>query len=375
MTIKIGISLLVLILGMLVTRPLVAEQMSIDKQTKLSPEHRVMPYHIARLSDGDLLIFGSNDQLDYRPWATRVSSTGQVRWEFLQGGSDGWNDKSQKGQRYDSLIEFRDGSILLCGTKIADRERMVLLDHLRADGTLVEERTLEPDKSKGQLESADCISQGDGVALSGAVSADPAGTGWLAKLDWHLDLQWEKFGDEYVGGDMMPAPDYAFYYLNGSTKEARARSSVSVMKLGLSGSPSVLHTFDSNEIPTFVYPDVPRADLSFYVQGGTLDSKIVEFDNPLRSPTRVIKLHNAGMRKCLQLPDRSMAIFGSQYLNGATAAVTRLYTTGIYKTFLVEPTYQSGWYYDAVFLGGDRQFAATRLVDDGRAVLDWVSFK
>jgi len=127
MTIKIGISLLVLILGMLVTRPLVAEQMSIDKQTKLSPEHRVMPYHIARLSDGDLLIFGSNDQLDYRPWATRVSSTGQVRWEFLQGGSDGWNDKSQKGQRYDSLIEFRDGSILLCGTKIADRERMVLL--------------------------------------------------------------------------------------------------------------------------------------------------------------------------------------------------------------------------------------------------------
>jgi len=147
------------------------------------------------------------------------------------------------------------------------------------------------------------------------------------------------------------------------------------MKLGLSGSPSVLHTFDSNEIPTFVYPDVPRADLSFYVQGGTLDSKIVEFDNPLRSPTRVIKLHNAGMRKCLQLPDKSMAIFGSQYLNGATAAVTRLYTTGTYKTFLVSPTYQSGWYYDAVFLGGDRQFAATRLVDDGRAVLDWVSFK
>jgi hypothetical protein len=74
MTIKIGISLLVL--GMLVTRPLVAEQMSIDKQTKLSPEHRVMPYHVARLSDGDLLIFGSNDQLNYRPWATRVSPTG-----------------------------------------------------------------------------------------------------------------------------------------------------------------------------------------------------------------------------------------------------------------------------------------------------------
>ena len=74
MTIKNGNSLLV-VLVMLVSRPLFAEQMSIDRQIKLSPGHAVQPNHITRASNGDLIIFGSNSELGF----SRVSGFPYLR--------------------------------------------------------------------------------------------------------------------------------------------------------------------------------------------------------------------------------------------------------------------------------------------------------
>lgn len=351
------------------------DHMSIEEQITLSPEHRVMPYHIARLSDGDLLIFGANNQLDFRPWAMRVSPAGQARWEYLQGDGNCWNDRSEKGQRYDSFIELPDRTTLLCGIKVENWKRSILLDHLGVDGTLINERILQPDSATYSLTGSRCIQWKDGIALLGGVSGNPRGTGWLAQLDRHLNIQWQKFGDQFVAAHTLQAPEGAVFYLNGALIDSKGNSVMSVVKLGSTDQPLALHTFPLEDVANFVYPDVPKSSLSFILRKSDLDSELVEFDEQFRGPTRVINLHNAGLRKCLQLPDGSFAIFGSQYQKSATAAVIRVYNTGNYHVFLVEPPYQSGWYYDAAFLGGDRSFAATRLVDDGRAVLDWVAFK
>ena|SRR5580704_9124079 len=81
--------------------------------------------HITRASNGDLLIFGSNADLGFRPWAIRLTSTGEVRWEFLQGAADGWNDRKEKGQRFDSAVELSDQTTLLCGLQVVNYEMIL----------------------------------------------------------------------------------------------------------------------------------------------------------------------------------------------------------------------------------------------------------
>jgi hypothetical protein len=354
-----------------------SERMSIDKQIRLSPEHRVMPYHIMRVSNGDLIIFGSDNQVDYKAWAARVSLSGEVRWEFLQGGTNGWDDQTEKGQRYDTAIELPDHSTLLCGIKVVNYQRSVLLDRISVDGKLVGESVIRPDWDKGTLTGINCVRWNDGIALIGGVSASPSGTGWFAKLDENLNLKWQKFGNEYIAtdGDVMSAPDGGVFYLNPSQLDAKGRRAPAVFEMSATGDTSARHVFDADNDPSMVYSVVPRSDLYLALATNTLETDIVHLDDKLHGPTQVIKLRNFGNKKAILLPDGSIAIFGSQYRNGATAAVARVYSSGDSKVFIVEPPHQSGWYYDAAFLGNNHQFVATRSIDDGRAALDWVSFK
>jgi hypothetical protein len=97
------------------TTSVAREQLVIEKQVPLAVGHHVEPYRVTRTSSGDVIVFGSNDQTDYRPWAARLSAQGEVRWEFLQGGPNGWEDRSVSGQRFNSALEMPDQSTLLCG--------------------------------------------------------------------------------------------------------------------------------------------------------------------------------------------------------------------------------------------------------------------
>jgi hypothetical protein len=75
-----------------------------------------------------------------------------------------------------------------------------------------------------------------------------------------------------------------------------------------------------------------------------------------------------------ELPDGSIAIFGSRFDRGATAAVTRVYPDGSYKVFVIEPQHQSAFYYDAVATTNKKEFAATRWIGV-QPVLEWIVFK
>jgi hypothetical protein len=264
--------------------------------------------------------------------------------------------------------------MLFCGIKVVNKDRLVLLDHLGVDGSLIDERVIRPDREKSSITGFDCIRWNDGIALIGGVSGYPAGTGWLVKLDWQLNLQWQKFDDQYVGANVIEAAGGGFFYINTFMSNPNG-SKTTLMKLGPTGEIIARHALFDDDSPVPVYPVEPRSDVRLALMKDTLNTEIIDLDDQLSGPKRVIKLHNAGVNKCLELRDGSIAIFGSYFHNIASAAVTRVYRDGSSERFPVEPEIGSPAYYDAVLTGNKRQFAAVRSVDFGHAVLEWISFQ
>jgi hypothetical protein len=123
-----------------------------------------------------------------------------------------------------------------------------------------------------------------------------------------------------------------------------------------------------------VYPAAPHADLRLASFKSTLKTEIVDLGDQLH-PRRKIELHNAGVKKCLQSSDGSIAIFGSQFHGIATAAITRLYKDGTSNGFLLEPQNQSPWFIDAAYTGQGKQFVAVRTTVDLGVVVEWISFR
>jgi hypothetical protein len=349
------------------------EQLVIEKQVSLSVGHHVMPYSVTRTSNGDVIVFGSNDQTDYRPWAARLSAQGEVRWEFLQGGPNGWEDRSASGQRFTGAVELPDQATLLCGVVVLNKESTVVLDEISPDGKLINERRLVPPAEQGGLGDIYCFQTKEGLFLLATVGRVGFATGWLAQLDRQFAVTAQKFGDQFFSMGFMQAPDGGLISLNPFIKNPNG-SKLSLMKVRLSGEVVAHHALADDDGPNLVYPVLPTSGVRLAFFRDTLHTEIVAFDDQLRSPRTVVKLQNAGVKKCIELPDGSIAIFGSQFNNGATAAVTRVYPDGSYKGFVIEPPHQSGFYYDAVATGNKNEFVATRWIGI-QPVVEWVVFK
>jgi len=352
------------------------ERLNIDRQVRLSPGHHVMPYSISRTSNGDFIVFGANNEMEYRPWATRIAPSGEIRWEFLEGDNNGWEDTRQPGQSFSSAINLPDNVTLLCGIKIVDNQRYIVLSEIDLHGHLIAERTLKPHTEKPGpiLTNVACIEWTDGIALVGGISGVPSGTGWIAKLDSQLNIGWQKFGDEYGGYPVIKGPGDSILYINSGLKTSKG-SETSLVKLGPSAELLASHAFLDDDNPMLVHSEAADSRLKVALLKDTLHTEIVDLDDQLRGPTRVTKLHNVGVKKCLELPDGSVVIFGSQFRSGvASAAVTRVEKDGNYKTYSIEPSVRSPWYFDAVPSGVHGEFVAVRLNNDG-AQLDWLSFK
>jgi hypothetical protein len=249
-----------------------------------------------------------------------------------------------------------------------DKRSMVILDHLNLDGSLINQRLIAPTRL---LSAVSCVPWQGGIALAGSVFGQPQGTGWLAKINAELTLEWEKYDDSYANRDIMETEGGTLTVItwSGSLNYlAKIRPSGEVLAR-------------SKPLPEGNYNLVHTASITSTMEivgtssSSTMDTQFLHFDDQLRGPNRSVKLHNVGIKKCLALADDSIAIFGSQFHNGATAAVTRIYKDGSSKGFLVEPPYRSPWYEDATLTGNKNQVAAVRSVGPGQAVLDWISFK
>jgi hypothetical protein len=354
-----------------------AERMNIDKQVKLSPGHFMMPYQIRHLSNGDVLVFGSTDEFDTRPWATRLAGNGEVRWDLVVGGPNGPPiDRSVRGQRFFEAIDFPDQSTLLCGIRKVDNHNVVFLDKVGLDGALISEQLIRPTRpvsEKGGIIGVTCARWNGAIVLFGGIAGFPRGTGWFVALNEKLEVQTEKFGDEFVTYGLLEASAGSLFSMGISLPNPDG-STTSVVKFGKDGNIIMRHALANSDNPYFIYSAAPHADLRLALFKTTLKTEIVDLDNQLH-PRRTIELHNAGVKKCLELSDGSIAIFGSVFHGIATAAVTRVYNDGASQGFLLEPRNQSPWFIDAAYTGHGTQFVTVRTTIDLGVVVEWISFQ
>ena len=354
-----------------------AERMSIDRQVKLSPGHLMMPYKIRHASNGDVIVFGSTDQFDTRPWATRLSANGDVRWDLVIGGPNGPPiDRSARGQRFFEAIDFSDQSTLLCGIRQVDQHNVVFLDKVGLDGTLMGEQLIRPTRptpEKGGIGRVTCARWNGTIVLFGGISGFPRGTGWFAALNDKLEVQTEKFGDQFVTYGILDATAGNLFSIATDVPSPDG-STTSIVKFGKDGGITARHALANGDDPYFVYPASPHAELRLALFKTTLKTEIVDLDDQLRAKG-MTKLKNAGIKKCLELSDGSIAIFGSAFHGIATAAVTRLYEDGTSQGFLLEPQNQSPWFIDAAYTGHGTKSVAVRTTVDGGVVVEWISFR
>jgi hypothetical protein len=350
-----------------------AEQLHIDRQIELSPGHQAEPYSIVHASNGDLIILGSNFEADSRAWATRLAPSGEVRWEYIQGGPDGWNDHRPLGQRFYGAIEMPDQATLLCGNEVINNTNIVWLVTIAKDGSVITDKVLPPVRNNVVITLYSCHKRSDGILLVGSVSGQPAGTGWVVKLDSEFNVKWTKFSDDFGIGDFIDIGD-TLIALGWHGQEEY------VVKIGPDGdmlAKQVLPKGDGeHHLVQSTATDPKVRIVTFFSNSRT---EIADFDNQLRGPTRTLELHNVGVKKSLGLPDGSIAIVGSMntsYLTAVpSAGVTRVFKDGGHKSFAVEPLHQSLWYADAVLTGNGNDIAAVRKVGPIRSVVDFLSFR
>jgi hypothetical protein len=361
----------IIVLGGTVCAAASAEDMKITRQIILSPTHKVAPYSITGAANGDLIVAGADNVGTYHAWATRVSKSGEPIWEYLDGPEDAWTDYSKNSQQFYSAAELRNGNTLLCGIKrgAENRKLVAFLVRVAADGKLIDERILQPAHAGMPIGGIRCLSSKDGVAVMSWLAVLPHGIGWFMRLDADGNVLWEKFGEQYSNLDVMPADNGGLFMIRGNE----------VIKIDAEGNLLTRHSLPDGS-QTFLHPAGPPTQVRISTMFSTLKTVIIDFDLNLKGPLHTTHLDNIGTNRGLNSGDGIATLFGNRfvgYFNQPTAGVARVYKNGGYKVFVLDPRFQSGWFYDAVPTDSSgHEFATVRdLNDSGQGALAWISFK
>jgi hypothetical protein len=200
------------------------------------------------------------------------------------------------------------------------------------------------------------------------VSGRPKGTGWLVKLDAEGKFLWQKFADYYSYGDIVEAPNGGLFLISWPDETA-------VVKLDSTGALVLKYPLpaDSSD-QVLVHPLEPRSNVRVAYMLSQTRTDVVELDDQLRGPRHTWHVHDAGLKAAVEMADGSITILGSQWHNGATAAVTRVDRTGDSQSFLMQPPYASPWFIAAVQSGNPNELATIRKAGP-LTVLAWISIK
>jgi hypothetical protein len=351
------------------TQAAAAERMNVTKEIILSPGHSVAPRSMTRTANGDIIVVGSTGIGDPWPWATRVSNSGAILWEFVPGGlKNPFTDISMRGQLFFSAAELDDGNILLCGMKKISRqtdERAVTLTRLTRDGAFLDERILspkEPSVQPGEPGDVVCGRWGDGVAVLGVVSGVPAGTGWLTRLDVKGDVLWQKYGGYYANGEFAETSD-------GGLLVCWPRGGWSVARLDAKGDLVSVRKSEAEE-QHLVFPYKPGTTARIINTLAPLCAEIVNLDSRMSSPHR-LGVVSVAVKKALELENGATVIAGGERHLGLTASLTTMSPDHSVSSLLAEPPYATPWFTDAV-RGNPHELVAVRTVGGGTARLSWI---
>jgi hypothetical protein len=112
-------------------------------------------------------------------------------------------------------------------------------------------------------------------------------------------------------------------------------------------------------------------------------TEVWTFNDKLRGPLRKLRLRNVGVKKAIELADRSILMLGSKNVGFLApipvAASTRVARDGSYKTLVIEPQGQSLWYDDRILIGNGNEVAAIRQgapqLGGRQTIVDWIALK
>ncbi len=268
-----------------------AGSLRIEREVTLSASHPTQALSIIQANDGDLLILGRTDEVGSRAWATRLSPAGQPRWDFLGPPSEG-NSRGRpyNGQEIVGAIELPNQQILLCGELPANHSRSAVLVRLAADGSFISQSEIPAVRDHSVITIYSCHKTPDGILLVGSASGLPAGTGWMVKLNWDLEVQWTRFSDDYGIGDYTDAPD-------SITAVGWHGQDYYVEKTAMDGSLIAKYVLPIETTPNLVRGSKNDPNIYVAIFESNDITQLWTFDDKLRGPPRKLRLHNVGVKK------------------------------------------------------------------------------
>jgi hypothetical protein len=342
-------------------------QFRIVKQVDLSPGHQVMPYNVTRFSNGDIVVFGAHSQLNYHPWAARLNASGQILWEYINGGQAAWTDETTRRQNFVGALELPDGKTLLCGVKFQGDEAKILLEVLDIQGRSIAERLWAPVLPVKQTPpNITCVSRNGRATLLGALGGSTYVTGYFAELDNDLNVTSEKFDNRFAATDVQVNADKSLLLINFLShpfKLLKLNSDLEVEATVVLDLPGDMH---------FVKSAKNTNEISIFSSTPSGDAILIGYDSNLHRGVQALTVSQFGIEQALQLEDGSKMLFGARVGISPELAVAQVYGDRDYRVVSMEPTPQTGWYYDAVAIKDQKYFAATRLIGL-KAVVDFIA--
>jgi hypothetical protein len=256
----------------------------------------------------------------------------------------------------------------------ANNGRTAVLVRLAPDGSVISETEVPAVKDNSVITVYSCHKAPDGILLVGSSSGSPRGTGWMLKLNWDLDVLWTRFSDDYGTGDYTDASDHIIAV-------GWDAQSFFVEKTAFDGSVVAKKLIPIDVTPNLVRGSVDDPNVYVALFESTDLTELWTLDDKLRGPTRKLRLHNVGVRKAIELSDRSILMLGSKNIGFLApipvAAFTRVSRDGSYKTSVVGAQGQSLWYDDGVLINSGTEVAAIRQGEPGRrpVIVDWIALK
>jgi hypothetical protein len=363
-----------------VPMPLIASahdtEIVIAREVVISQGHAGDPHVIAKTSDLGFVIAGSMGTA----WATRVSSSGTVLWEY----SDRVRASLTSRSNFQGVLPMKDDTTLLCGSKPEGPEKganqLGFIVRIDSTGKVISEESYYPnaDKQYAVAEFSKCLSWGDGIALVGRAVSRSGAFGWLIKLDAQGNRQWEKVQPELGGFDAFETSSNDLILVMPGQYDLFTKT---IVRVSPSGEVIARRTVRASEIGR-VHAVSPN-DHIYVATHDLTGTKLLTLDSKLQDtrPPQILDSIDFDHGCSYLFPDGSLALFGYTDSTGhPSAAIARVSAIGKQTALhLFKRSEESPWIADAAFMSATEYVTVRQSVDPAEKhrgiVLDWVAVR
>jgi hypothetical protein len=299
-------------------------KITVLKEVLLVPGNAAAAHAIVRTPDGGFIVAGSIliDTSENKVWATRVTSSGEVVWNYGMPTEADKDFRGIKGTLFGALM-LPDNSALLCGSTGPQKPGDDVTGYLvrvDASGKVLSELTLHPngDAHFGYSLLTRCLPWADGFALVGGLTHNQQSQGWLIKLNSQGMQEWEKVSSDAGGFDAIETADHDLITLDQGT----GIYSATVRRLNSNGELIAKRNIERQGITLMRSIDASINAYCATYKLGSLNVTISTLDKDLHdaSPERVIDTAVFDHGRGFIYPDKALAIFGYAQRGGATIA-------------------------------------------------------